>query len=242
VTDTDEWVSLRRDGRLIQPKKYLDAARTEINPDWMQWARAAAQDWCDDTYNDYSTYFPEEYGKAIPDEGAWIMVLDVPHTELSSRFEVPVMSTWRARRHSCNFGHPQSGKTVLPFTPQQAVISTPGGDLHLWPHEYTIISDVSFMIGAEPEFDMITLGGEPLFDDPVLAERLFYIQSRGISRHEAGLLTLNDQQAPDFVYFVMHPELAAMWEGVGVPLWRHMVKHPRKDNKPFKVKLTVEES
>lgn len=226
------------------PAKYLDpVAKTDINPEWLEWAKDAAYDTCIAMNMDPTTYFPEDAGKEIPEEGAWVMVLDVPHTELSARFDVPLMSTWRARRHSANYGHLRSswasGKVMtLPFTPQQAVIATPEGDLHLWPHEYTVISDVSFMVGAEPEFTMMTLGGEPVFDDPVLVERLFYLQTRGISREEAALLMLNDQQAPDFVYFVMHPELAAMWEGVGVPLWRHMATHPRTNGKPFTVKIT----
>lgn len=85
------------------PKKYLDARKTEQN------------------------------GKAIPEEGAWIIVVEEPYTELRSRFRIPELSMWRARPHELNSGALTigSGREAVKVHPKQAIIATPGGDLHL---------------------------------------------------------------------------------------------------------------
>jgi hypothetical protein len=81
--------------------------------------------------DDPARYWPADYGKDIG-EGAWIMVVEVPHTAL--QWDVPVLSIWRARPHWLPSG--LAGRQTY-----QAVIATPGGDLHLWPHEYVVLND-----------------------------------------------------------------------------------------------------
>lgn len=205
---------------MAAPRKYLDRDRTEVNPEWLEWRREQVESRIAYLGPDmHERYFPEEYGKAIPDEGAWVMVLEEPHTELRSRFRIPLRSVWRARRHELNSGGFEG------VAPKQAVIATPGGDLHLWPHEYSVMGDVTFLVGQEPDVEMRRLGGEPVFSGE-LVDQLFYLQARGISRQEAALLLINGAVDPR-VYFVLAPELVEALGSLGVPLWRHVQMHPR---------------
>lgn len=204
------------------PKKYLDADRTEVNPEWLEWReekeRGAARFFGPDVH---MQLYPEEHGRAIPKGGCWIRVLEEPFTELRARFRVPLQSIWRARPHYLNVGGLGVGRR-----PHQAVIATPGGDLHLWPWEYDIVPSVAGFIGREPDFVLHRLGGEPVFSGE-LEDQLFYLQSRGLTRHDASMLLLDDMLTTNFVYFTMADDLAEAMGGIGVPLWRHMLAHPR---------------
>jgi hypothetical protein len=208
------------------PPKWSDDAQTVVSEEWLEQAKEATIEACYHLGNDPAQYFPEDYGKEIPDEGAWICVIEVPFTALE--FDVPLLSMWRARRHHCSFGGIRIGNGVRPilspWRPQQAVITTPGGDLHLWPHEYSIIENPAGLVGLEG-VEIHTLGGEPVLPDD--DDRLFYLMSRGISKHDAALILLGDMRALDFAYFTFPDDVVAALEGVGVPLWRYIQTHPR---------------
>jgi hypothetical protein len=197
-----------------KPNKFFPR---EVTPEYKAWAREDAIDHCVGLGMHPSWFFPEDDDKAIPDEGAWICVTDVPHTGLS--FEVPPLSMWRATRHE--------GELLakgLPFPSQQAVIHTPGGNLHLWPTEYSIIDNINLFVGQEPDCVMHKLGGEPvLAEDP-----LFYLMLRGIPRQDAALMLLGDVTSQDFVYFTWAPFYQEFFEGVGVPLGVHIARHHRE--------------
>lgn len=211
-------------------RKYLDRDRTIVNPEWLA-ARDEARKNLGDAAHDFmafghnvETYLPEQYGKHIPDEGAWVLVLDEPLTELRSRFRVPLLSMWRARRHELNSGRIKVSEGGFDFSlaPQQGVIATPGGDLHLWPHEYIIANDPLGLLSCEGAV-IHSLGGETVLDE----DHLFYLQSRGIPYSEAVLLLFEQITGTDFAYITFPEEVTEVFAGVGLPLWRHIADHPR---------------
>lgn len=212
------------------PKKYLDADRVEVNPAWIEWRDEqvkAAEDELPMQMAamgiDPAMYFPGD--KAIPEDGCWIFVLEEPFTELRDRFRVPLLSMWRCRPHELNeggFSYGVKSKRVH-LAAQQAVIATPGGDLHLWPHEYQIIDNPRGLI-SQPEATIHSLGGEAVLDE----EQMFYLMSRGISHQDAVLLLINTMTAINYIYMTFPEEVTELLRGVGQPLWRHVQLNPRK--------------
>jgi len=210
------------------PKKYADKARTQVTPEWRAWndeqqmliAEGGWETVCSLGF-DPDMFFPEKSDKQIPEEGAWILILEEPHTELRDRFRVPLLSMWRARPHELNSGGVQLAKGLRVY-PKQAVIATPGGDLHLWPHEYTVCTDPKGLIG-DPDAELHQLGGSPVLDEEIL----FFLQSRGIPRHEAVLVLFDLITDTDFVYVTFPEEITAQLEGVGTSLRSHVRRHPR---------------
>jgi hypothetical protein len=212
----------------IKPKKYADVRRTVVTDEWLEWdadrrAEAAEDGWEEAASAglDPAIYFPEKDGKAIPEEGAWIVVIEEPHTEMKSRFSVPPLSMWRARKNEVNEGHFTTSQGVT-FSPQQAVIATPAGDLHLWPHEY-IVATNPMALASDPDSELHALGGQPVLNE----EELFYLQSRGIPRHEAVLMLFDRIESLDFVYVTFPEWITTLLEGIGRPLHRHIALNPR---------------
>lgn len=197
-----------------KPRKY---SPREVTPEYQAWAREDAIDHCVRLGMHPSWFFPEDEDKRIPDEGAWISVIDVPNAPLLD-FEVQPLSMWRATRHEGSLL-----SKGLPFRSQQAVIHTPGGTLHLWPTEYTIIDNINMFVGQEPDCVMHRLGGEPVLDE----EQMFYLMQRGITRPDAALLLLADVTSQDFVYFTWDRFYQEFFAGVGVPLAVHISRNPR---------------
>lgn len=214
------------------PKKYLDARKTQVNPEWLVWDDDRRERVVEEGYlkvasitGEPSMYFPEKDGKAIPEEGAWIIVVEEPTTELMSRFRIPPLSMWRARAHTLNSGAMRvgSGKDAVRVYPKQAVIQTPGGDLHLWAHEYIVV-DRPMELATDPGATLNALGGQPVVDE----QELFYLMSRGISRHDAVMLLFDRVESLDFVYVTFPEEITALLAGAGQSLRRHIALHPRE--------------
>lgn len=205
------------------PKKYADKERTIVTEEWQAWHRDQLALADEMAYTqlppgtDPSTYFPGD--KLIPEEGAWILVIEVPHTAL--QFDVPLLSMWRARHHELNSGAVTIAKGVKAW-PQQAVISTPGGDLHLWAHEYVVISDPRGLVG-DPDTTLHQLGGSPVLNE----DHLFYLQSRGIQHRDAVLMLFDQITDQDFIYATFPEWITSMLEGVGRSLRRHIQLNPR---------------
>jgi len=197
--------------RRRKPNKFFPR---EVTPEYQEWAREDAMRHCAMLGIHPSWYFPADDDKAIPDEGAWICVIDVPRVPLIN-FELPHLSMWWATRHE--------GALLAadyPFPYQQAVIQTPGGTLHLWPTEYVVIQDITTFVGQEPDCVMHRLGGEPTLDE----DQMFYVMSRGIARPEAALLLLGDIRQQDIAYFTFAEEYQQIFHGVGIPLWVHIAR------------------
>ncbi|MFJ1733220.1 hypothetical protein [Streptomyces sp. NPDC088254] len=209
------------------PKKYADAPRTEVTSEWLAWDAERQRAAVDDGWeiaasmgSEPSMYFPEYDGKQIPDEGAWIIVVEEPCTELMSRFRIPPLSMWQARPHELNSGAIRMNGASI--APKQAVIATPGGDLHLWPHEY-VVAERPMELASDPDATLNSLGGQPVLDE----EELFYLMSRGIPRHEAVMLLFDKVTSLDFVYVTFPKEVTDVLAGAGQSLRRHMALNPR---------------
>jgi hypothetical protein len=210
------------------PKKYADARRTIITDEWLSWEAQQHEDNSDDGWfeaahagYDPSMFFPEKDGKAIPDDGAWILVIEEPNTEMRSRFRVPPISMWRARRHELS-DSPLTTSTGAKFFPQQAVIATPAGDLHLWPHEY-VIATQPMELASNPDAELHALGGQPVVDE----DEMFYLQSRGIPRSTAVMMLFDKVVSFDFVYVTFPDEITEVLAGAGQSLRRHVALNPR---------------
>lgn len=200
------------------PRKYADASRTTLRDEWRIWEEAHR--WDEEELSklqlsslggnaNVQVYYPEDYDKDLGD-GTWVFVIDPP-TNVALDFEVPLLSLWWARPHVMNVG--KYGNRL----PYQGIIQTPAGDLHLWPHEYTICHDVEGIIGEEGTY-IHTLGGQPLLDE----ERLFYLMSRGIPQHEATLLLFKEINQPNYCYVTLHDDLVDVFAGVGTHLPDHV--------------------
>ncbi|MER6520064.1 hypothetical protein ABT246_24820 [Streptomyces sp. NPDC001553] len=147
-------------------------------------------------------------------------MVEEPCTELSSRFRIPPLSMWRARPHELNSGAVRINDASI--TPKQVVIATPGGDLHLWPHEY-VAAERPMELASDPDATLNSLGGQPVLDE----EELFYLMSRGIPRHEALMLLLDKVTSLDFVYVTLPKEVTDILAGAGQSLRQHMALNPR---------------
>lgn len=211
------------------PKKYADARRTKVTKEWAEWDKARREEMLVDGPTqlmqggiDPAAYFPEQYDAAIPDEGAWILVLEEPQTVMRQHFRVPLLSMWRARSHTLNTGAFVLGGKGPKVYPQQAVIQTPAGDLHLWPHEYRIVRD-PMALASDPDATLNSLGGEAVLNE----DERFYLMSRGISHQDATLMLFDKIESLDFVYVTFPEEITSILEGVGQPLHRHLALNPR---------------
>lgn len=209
------------------PRKYSDRQRTQVTTEWLDWyeqQRAAAESdgWLElvSAGIDPSTYMPATEGKEIPADGAWILVVEEPFTELRARFRVPLLSMWRARPHELNSGAITRGGITM--RPQQAVIATPAGDLHLWAHEY-VIADHPMQLAADPDATLHTLGGEPVLDE----DELFYLMSRGIPHRDAVMLLFDKVTSLDFVYVTFPEEITDLLAGAGQSFRRHVALNRR---------------
>ncbi|ROR76054.1 Uncharacterized protein family (UPF0051) [Plantibacter flavus] len=208
------------------PKKYLDARRTQVSPAWLEWDATTREQMAEFAWEQIasaglepSMYLPGD--KGISDDGAWILILEIPQTPINTQFELPLLSMWRARRHDLNDGGFMTDAGVKLY-PQQAVIATPAGDLHLWPHEYMVAKD-PMGLASDPDAILHTLGGEAVLDP----EELFYLQSRGITHQQATMMLFDKIQSLDFVYVTFPEWITALLEGVGRPLHRHIALNPR---------------
>lgn len=209
------------------PRKYADRERTQVTPEWRQWREGQARLLEESGPEilmvsgfDPDTYFPELVGKDLPDEGAWVIVVEEPFTQLRDQFRIPPLSMWRARPFQLSSGGVQVGS--IKVYPYQAVIATPAGDLHLWPHEY-IVAEQARELAACEGAELHQLGGEAALDE----DQMFYLQSRGIQHHDAVLLLWDAIVNVDFIYVTFPTEVTDQLAGVGQPLRRYMALNPR---------------
>ncbi|MEV7952952.1 hypothetical protein [Streptomyces sp. NPDC088141] len=214
--------------RTQEPKKHAESCRTQGTPEWQESDAECCAEAADEGRflaasigAEPSMYFPEQDGKAVPEDGAWIIVVEEPFTELRSRFRVPPLSMWRARPHELNTGVIVSKGVKI--HPKQAIIATPGGDLHLWPHEYVVV-DRPMMLVSDPDATLRALDGQPVLDE----DAVFYLMSRGIPRHEAVMALFDTVTYLDFVYVTFPEWITDALAGAGQSLCRYMALNPRK--------------
>ena len=173
--------------------------------------------------------YPEEYGKQLPPEGGWIMLLMAVHVgkelpdgnepdgEVSAsdyskhgrkvarkveHIDLPHLSIW--------YGMPQVASNGL----RQASIQTPQGEVRVFPHEYQI-TDLSKWLEFD-EKDGLYI--HFLREEGLPEDAMFYLRSRGISKAEAQRMLLGSVRDPFLCWFSFHPDLAAYFgEGYGTP-------------------------
>lgn len=219
-----------------------------LNPEW-----CATEEAKDETSNscwslkELMDYFPEDYHRGLPEKGAWICVQLVPPTE----YTVPPLSMWYALPESrpCGRAHPRKLARIL----------TPSGSLYLEPHEYLLVEDITTFLGQEDNGVHVRfLGGQV---GTALADQIFYIRSRGISRRDAELMLLGDIKRQDYCWLEVEPQYGLErnleWPSpdrcpFAMPFpreleayrqemqTRHARRKRRTPGKPFKVVLEVE--
>lgn len=170
--------------RRIAPRpEGLTAAETQWADDLDDHLRDRAIHPFDNWHNEALCYFPEDMGRELPEEGAWVTILRPPHTAIevpfgATYFAVPYrdgVKGWRERRYS-------------------VTAHTPEGELRLWPYEYAVL-DPAELAGFVSEGQMEFLPGEGI-DDAALTEKIFYLQTRGIPKGMAIALAIGDILAP----------------------------------------------
>lgn len=169
-------------------------------------------------------YFPEDYNKALPDDGGWItLLMTVSVSNGVDNIEVPHLSMWFAKPTQAQNGN------IMGFHPYKAIIQTPQGEVHVWPHEYAVISEIGAYLDFADEtgsqgIKINFMHESGSFD----TAKLFYIMSRGISRPDAQRMLLPELKDPHFCYFTMAQEIQYTFgEGFGMP---HLldVNHERR--------------
>jgi hypothetical protein len=154
----------------------------------------------------YMELHPEEYEKLIPKTGCWIRILIPPPTQ----FTVPHLSMWFA-------------KPAWSDHRNLAKIITPEGELWVRPHEFQKVKDITQWVGMEPDVEMHYLSKTAKVNEQV-ANMQWYLQTRGIDKHEATKLLLGHIKDQHFAYFTMHPMYSAFFPvgtGSEVGLYLH---------------------
>ena len=176
--------------------------------------------------------FPEEFGKDIPEDGAWIMLLvsvqvgrlldngktkiiNVPH--LSMWYAMPNVSNMRVAMHP--MGRKPKVKDREWVNLHQAIISTPDGAVHIWPHEYQKVDINKFLDMCDDDGLFIHyLSDEAQIDESAL----FYLRTRGIAKADAQRMLLGTLKNSNYCYFTVAPEVAEVFgEGAGSPYLCH---------------------
>jgi hypothetical protein len=141
--------------------------------------------------------FPEDYGKELPEEGAWIRVNSSPNCE----YTVPPFSMWRASRWYLYLD-----ASLAPI--KRVKIITPKGDLGIFPHEYCIVKDITEWLGHEHVYmRMLGEGAE----SGINPDQLFYIRSRGVPRREAERMLFTQVSSQSYCWFETHPAYAKLF-------------------------------
>lgn len=221
VTETYER-RIRR--RKISPRMIVDPEwkETDEGQEYARIQRLRVEDQCLANRDCFEDYYPEDYDKALPEEGDWIILLMSIHVGKATGADndnnveaiiVPHLSVWYAlpgQASSANY----AGRY-----PRQAIIQTPQGEVRVWPHEYNIVDDITAYLSATEEEGvfikfMNETGG---FD----VDRVFYLMSRGLPRGEVQKMLLPELHDPYFCYFLMHPSYSE-WFGEGFGMGRIM--------------------
>lgn len=120
----------------------------------------------------------------------------------TEHIDVPHLSIWYALPTTTHFAREIDGTKLHA---SQAVIQTPKGEVHIWPHEYTVVKDLSKYLEFTEEqgFNIHFLNPESGgFDE----QKLHYIRTRGISLAEARRWLLPELKNPYFCYFTFNEE------------------------------------
>lgn len=166
----------------------------------------ARMGWCGNPEAEMMCYYPEEYGRAIPSRGAWVMILR----------EIPVEEKYRPGLYNAYYAKPSpiatdadistGGKPMIVSIKRHlAKIAVEAGEVMLWPYEYLVIKDPSDILqgtGQDKEYEMVRLGGTANYD----AAKIHYLGTRGVSEDKVYSMLLGDINAINYCYFRLKPE------------------------------------
>lgn len=191
-----------------------------------------------------AAYYPDEYGKAIPSRGVWVMpVREIPVEE---KFRPGLYNAYYAKpaytpvEFSIGEGKPK----IVKMRRLKARINVEAGEVMLLPHEYVVINnpaDILQGVGEAKEYEMVRLGGIPDYDQA----KVHYLGTRGVPAAQVYEMLLGDINTINYCYFRLRPEffeqydyiVSAMQKGIryemACKLWYH-----HKTGKPmFKVNI-----
>ena len=147
----------------------------------------------------FQDYFPGN--QEIPKKGAWIMIKQLLPTE----FTPPPLSFWFATPW------PMEHTSRAHRPPHRAKIITPRGELGVFPHEYSLVTDPGKyweFIGTG-EMKACFFGLEQRKGIP--PDALFYLRSRGISKRDAITMLVGNIHAHGVLWLETDPKVAAVF-------------------------------
>jgi hypothetical protein len=230
---------MKRRGRKPPMLAEVNGIRKYIpNPEWLDSAMAKqeieeAKDYLAENSGwPLQDFFPEDYDKQIPADGAWIQLLStvrVGHQVDNGMIEevnVPHLSIWYAMP-TC-MTHGVAAGNGLEFPLRLGIINTKQGEVRVFPHEYNIVSQEALRrwlaFTEQDGFYIHFLSDSGAFD----ADKIFYMRSRGLDLAECRRLLLPELKDPNFCYFTFHEEYSRIFgEGFGSGLL-HQVNHDRR--------------
>ncbi len=115
---------------------------------------------------------------------------------------------------------------------KQAIIQTRDGAVHIWPHEYNVVSDLMKFLEFTEDDGFYIHFLNPTSDgfDP---GKLHYIQSRGIPLGEARRMLLPEMKNPYFCYFTFNEAYSEIYpEWTGTPYMIGRGKRRTKELQP----------
>lgn len=162
---------------------------------------------------DLEMYYPEDYGKLIPKEGAWIMVLNTNSLGKSDNNNFKKSTTIWVKGLSFYYAKPliKNYDSEWQVGQKMAQIITKQGEVLLYPHEYNVVNDIHKYYESFGEgINIVWLNdkAEKRVGNP---EALFYIRSRGISLKEAYKMILGDIKDQNLLYLESDDEIMEMF-------------------------------
>mgnify|MGYP001582321176 CR=1 FL=1 len=155
--------------------------------------------------------------KQLPDEGAWIQVIMPPHCvvtceALSIWFATPAADAKTWDYMEGDLGHRYKVKVL-----------TPVGEFTLFASEYNLVTPDALneyigLVGSTKDEtkEHVMLHWLDPRNEYFDADRLFYIQSRGVGRADAYKMLMGEVKSPHVCYFTFHEEYQRYFAGVGV--------------------------
>lgn len=152
-------------------------------------------------------HFAEDFGKAIPKKGAWIIVLH----------KIPVAARRKPVQYGIYYAMPHTERKTIPTAymhgpgynarTMKAKINTGTDVVMLMPIEYKILSSFKELVlpmVANGEYEMVRLGGGV----GISSDKMDYLNSRGISKEKVLDLLIDNINTMDYAYYVPKEDVA----------------------------------
>lgn len=225
--------------------KYKDLTDTSSMAQKVRELIEAKAGWSGPGYDaEVAAYYPEEYGKAIPSRGKWIMpIREIPVEE---KFRPGLYNAYYAKPYytPVEFAIGEHKKTVIRMRRLKARINVEAGEVMLLPHEYVVIDDTTSIlqgVGEAKEYEMVRLGGTPDYD----RAKVHYLGTRGVPAAQVYEMLLGDINTTNYCYFRLKPEffeqydyiISAMQKGIRYEMACKLWYHAKTGIPMFKVNI-----